>query len=82
MKNQNTVTTELTGIGTKKCIHLSKKIIDIINFSMHQLSIGNIEDGNFYLNVAKCLILENQNTDTYVSREYIEQIELDVKNWK
>ena len=74
--------TELTGIGTKKCIHLSKKIIDTINFSMHQLSIGNVESGNFYLNVVKCLIWDNKNTDIYVSKEYIEEVETDVSKWK
>jgi hypothetical protein len=76
------MTTELTGIGTEKCIHLSKKIIDIINFSMHQLSIGNVEWGNFYLNVAKSLIWDNKNTDIYVSKEYIDEVETDVSKWK
>lgn len=73
---------ELTGIGTKNCIHLSRKIIDIINFSSHQFSIGNIKEGNHYLNVAKSLIWDNKNTDIYVSEDFIEKVELEVSNWK
>lgn len=75
-------TLQLTGIGTKNCIYLAKEIIKIINFSSHQFSIGNIKEGNFYLNVAKSLIENNNNTDKYVSFEYISEIEEEVKNFK
>ena len=79
MKTQNT-TNYKSGIGTINCIHLTKKIIDMIDFASHQLMIGNIARGNFYLNVVKCLIQDNKNTNIWVSNEFIDKAEKDYVN--
>jgi hypothetical protein len=72
---------EQYNLDSINCIHLTKKIIDMIDFASHQLMIGNIARGNFYLNVVKCLIQDNKNTNIWVSREFIDKAEKEVSNW-
>jgi hypothetical protein len=62
-------------------IHLTRKIIDIINFASHQFDMGNNSGANFQLNVVKSLIQDNKNTDIWVSREFINKVEEEVSNW-
>ena len=79
MKTQNTTNYE-SGIGTSNCIHLAKKIFDMVNFASHQFEIGNDSIAKFQLNVVKSLIQNNKNTNIWVSREFIDKVEKEVSN--
>jgi hypothetical protein len=63
-------------------IKLVQAINNYINDAKYEFEQGQIKEGNHFLNVVKQLLIDNKDTNTEVTFEYLNNISLMVSNWK
>lgn len=68
--------------NTMATIKLVQAINNYINDAKYEFEQGQIKEGNHFLNVVKQLLIDNKDTNTEVTFEYLNNISLMVSNWK